>query len=683
MTEDYVKMQIAGRPFDKNLIRMAVVLLLCLIAYSNTLFATYQSEDGRFIASSMETDNTTAQEDYSQDEVRSISGDSDYLRKTRPVAFFSFDINRTIAGANATGYHIVNILIHLINTMLVYLTVKAIMQSEGAMNLSAPPDFEITALLVSSVFALHPIQTEAVTYISQRFTSLMTGFFFASIYFFMRSLSEDILKKKSVSYVLSIGFAVLAVMTHERAVILPIIIALADFMLYKAPLSSRLKRLLPFALLIGLPPYGSIFFNLELPDAFDIETNSYSKISRLTYFYTQLRAVATNLRLAVLPINQMIDYGYPAYESFFHPWIMLSFALIAGLAAVGAYLVRRNRPASFGIFFVLIGLLAPEAIFPDNRLFAESRFYLPSFGLFLFAGSMATPFFRKFDEERVMQIVGSLAILLAVLAYSRNQVWENQITLWTDTWDKASMNPRVNQRLGHLYYENNDYTNSMKHYLAALSKNPKLHDVHNGLANIYSYYGKLDDAMAEYKTAIELQPDLAISHANLCGIYIRKNMLGSALAECQTAVKLSPKDPTAVFNLASTYFAMGNLDLAIENYTSVLLLKPGYLQARFYLGETYLRAKRPDDAIREFSYALNIQSDLAEAHLGIASAFHMKNDSRAEIEHLEYAVNISQNHLQARLSLANAYKSAGRLKEAQIQFEAAKKLQSGQPMSYK
>jgi hypothetical protein len=294
------------------------------------------------------------------------------------------------------------------------------------------------ALFTALLFACHPLQTEAVTYIWQRVASLASMLYILSLTAYVKwrlihqnrepstvryreprtvrhgaghglrrarsspprdsDKGQKYIYLKSVFwYLTSLFSAVLAMKTKQIAFTLPIIIILYEFLFFHGKTGRRVLYFLPFLLTMPIIPLTLLDLEKPLGDVIgDVSevSRDLTQMSRLDYLFTQFRVLVTYLRLIVLPINQNLDYDYPLFHSFYTTEVFLSFSLLLTMLCSGMYLLYRSRHSSphlriiaFGIFWFFITLSVESSFIPIKEIIFEYRVYLPSAGVFLVTGT--------------------------------------------------------------------------------------------------------------------------------------------------------------------------------------------------------------------------------------------------------------------------------------------------------
>ncbi|MDP2167408.1 MAG: hypothetical protein Q8J64_03645, partial [Thermodesulfovibrionales bacterium] len=397
----------ALRFLNKTPFHLALIALLGLLAYSNTFDVPFQWDDKYTF---IEGNPIIKDLGYFLEPSKAEGLELYDTLKTRYVGYLTFALNYKLHGLDVRGYHIVNIAIHIINSLLVYFLVVLTFRTPFLSNplfLNNPPsppfakgglsEGNLIALFSALLFVSHPVQTEAVTYIFQRLASLCAFFYMLSLLLYIKSrLTEK--KTKYAFYAMSLFSAVLAAKTKENAFTLPLVIALYEFFFFKGSINRRMLGLVPLLLTMLIIPLSLTGIDKpagEIISGIGPITEGYQDILRWDYLFTQFRVIPTYIRLLFLPINQNIDYDYPVYNSFFDLEVLLSFFFLLSIFGSALYLFYRSkfkpdlRLISFGIFWFFITLSVESSIIPIPMVINEYRLYLPSFGAFAAAAGGA------------------------------------------------------------------------------------------------------------------------------------------------------------------------------------------------------------------------------------------------------------------------------------------------------
>ena len=623
--------------FRKPVVHILIIVVLGILIYSNTINAPFAYDD---ISSIINNSLVTG--------VRHII-DPQNIYDNRLVGNLTFALNYQLHKLNVAGYHIFNLLIHLLNTLLVYwlviLTtrtpyVSAYVEKDVLKN-SDP--YRWIPLFTALLFVSHPVQTQAVTYIVQRFASLSTLFYLVSLVLYIKARGSDSSKKvRYAFFAASIISAVLAMRTKEIAVTLPVMIFLYEFMFFRDDIKKRMRYLLALLLTVFIIPLSMMLMRGGSKRVRGIDELTKiagsADVSRLDYLRTQFRVIMTYIRLLFFPVNQNLDYDYPIYKTFFTPPVFLSFFVLLGIFCWGIYLLYRSyksdqancccyRLISFGIFWFFVTISVESSIIPIVDVIFEHRLYLPSVGFFIAFMSGVGFFYARIANrtkgvaKALIPVMILVVICLSLTAYARNRVWSDMVTLWDDVVRKSPYKPRPHNNLGVAYWEQGRFDDAAKEYQTAINLKPDYVDAHYNLGKAYREQGRLDDAVREYLTAISLKADLPEPHYNLGLVYRTQGRFDDAIREYQTAIKLRPDYADAHNNLGVTYQTQGRLDDAIKEYQTAINLQPNHAKAHHNLGTVYYNQGRLDDAIKEYKTAIKLSPDYANARSNLELAY--------------------------------------------------------------
>jgi len=573
-------------------VHLVMIVIVGLFAYANSFRVPFVFDDLREIS-----ENPV---------IRSLAnfflnGSGYEYSPNRYIGYLSFALNYHFGGLDVVGYHVVNLGIHIANALLVYSLVRLTFRTPFFSPLSERRSSPIPrlplfiALLTALLFVCHPIQTQAVTYIVQRLTSLATLFYLAALVLHVRwrlareagspFLSGAVLPP----YLLSLAAAVLAMKTKEIAFTLPLIVLLYEFCFFGRPDRKRFMALLPMLLTICIIPLAMVSLSKPLGELLsDMRETTvlFSRLSRWEYLFTQFSVIATYLRLLLLPVNQNLDYDYPVSHSLSEPRAILSLLLLLALFGLALYLWRAGarcrregtggngqesssslipqpsyfstqpllRLAAFGIIWYFITLMVESSFVPIIDVIFEHRVYLPSVGFFLALATFLVVMIHTLAQRDPSHVKWPVAILLlitvilSIATINRNRVWSSSLSLWEDTVRKSPGKGRPHKNLGLAYGSLGNFAMAKKErqiYDLIESKNLALQDPNNAqvryhLGNIYREQGLYVDAIQEYLEAIRLKPDHAKAHSDLGLVYALQGRLAEAIAEFRTATALDP-----------------------------------------------------------------------------------------------------------------------------------------------
>jgi protein O-mannosyl-transferase len=424
---------------NRRFIFLAPVAIVCL-AYLNSFWGAFQFDDYNVIV------NYEAVHSWA-------AWFHNLFHGIRPVLKFTYLINWT-CGPGLFGFHLFNIATHAVNAVLIYFLSRRIFKG------SVWP-----ALMAALLFAAHPVQTESVTYICGRSTSLMAAFYLGSMFAYVRGSDEN---RIFLRCVVSPLLFILGLFIKETAWTLPFALLAWEFafgmdkrfptMLRKQSVHWILFAVASF-ILIAHPGYGSL-----LEYSFDIRSLKETLLSQINGVFYLLSKLA-------IPIDQNIDPDLPVLSQ----W-SLSLVLKAGLLLIllGIALIRFKKSPwlGFGILWFFLILLPTNSFIPRLDIANERQLYLCSWGLFLIVAAGLTKLQAIVGARAVCGTVLASLAILCFLTIERNHAYKNEITLWEDTAKKSPNKPRAFNNLGYAYALAARYEEAEKAYQRALKLNP-------------------------------------------------------------------------------------------------------------------------------------------------------------------------------------------------------------------
>lgn len=587
----------------RTFIALSILCALTALIYSNIINGPFIFDDGMYIA------KNPAIRDLAN--FWPPSG-------ARYVAYLTFALNYALGGVDTTGYHLFNIAVHILNSMIVFWLVTLILRTPWFAELKEAQELAFPlALIASFVFATHPVQTQAVTYITQRFASLAALFYLLAIALYLKwRFFKSPAVMKAAIYALSLASAVLAQNTKEISFTLPVVMALMEFAFFGGlkGFGRRVLPLIPFMLTMLIVPLVILGPELGIGGAGTgigettrgLQIRDLTKLSRHDYLVTQFRVIVTYFRLLVLPAGQNLDYDYPLYRSLFTPEVFASFIFVAALFAISVYLFIRAKTAgcvcrmmiASGILFFFISMSIESSVIPINDLIYEHRLYLPLAGASVAFAAMCIYAARAARKRFGLKLpLTALAVMIAVItavplsaaSYLRNNVWTDEIRFWNDAVKKSPGKARVHNNLGYALYKKGETDGAVAHFKEAIALKPDFADAHYNLGTAYKDYGLMDEAIREYELALAYEPGRLNARNNLGLAYYTVGRHNEALVQFVQVLELDPANYRAHNNLGLVYSSLGRIDDAIEEFRTALLINPGFEDAYNNLRDASLK----------------------------------------------------------------------------------------------
>ncbi|PIT98008.1 MAG: hypothetical protein COT71_03010 [Candidatus Andersenbacteria bacterium CG10_big_fil_rev_8_21_14_0_10_54_11] len=562
---------------------------------------------------------------------------------SRSVSFLTLEATYAAVGLNTMWYHAGNILIHVCAVFavfwLVYLLGRGVVPlqplSVGRWHLQ--PVFA-AALLGAAFFGFHPVQTQSVSYIVQRLSSLAALFYTVSLAAYVSYRRANTWHNRVVWTALSLGAGLLAVHSKETAVTLPAGLWLLEVIFFTRrwrPLLRRTVRLWPWVLLATIIPA----YTLGITEYLDRDAAAAAgaqphltvqrallltqerqtlPFDRLDYLLTEINVVRTYIRLVAAPFGLHLDWDYPITYSLWAGWTVPSLVFEAALIGAAIWGVRRGwRLAGFGALFFFLALLPESSFIPIYDVLFEHRLYLPMVGaasvfaefairMWQFAG-------RRFGSYGAASLWAvTLCVWLVILAAAtvqRNTVWRTSLAVWVDSAAKSPNKPRPHNNTGLEYFAAGGYQEALAEFRQAAALNPDYAEAENNIGMVSIQLGKFDEAEQHLIRALSLKPDYAHALNNLGAVYLQRGQLDQAKEAFERAIQYDSDYAAALDNLGLVLIRLEQLTEATNILQNNIQLNPAFVSSYNNLGVALSRLGRSQEALELFQRALAIEPE--------------------------------------------------------------------------
>ncbi len=475
----------------------------------------------------------------------------------RPVVNLSLAINYAIGGLAVEGYHVFNLAIHILAALALFGLVRRILLLP---TLSAKFGAAATglALAVAMPWAVHPLQTESVTYIVQRAEAMVGLFYFLTIYCLLRGATAA---RGSGWYAAALGTCALGMASKEVMVSAPVVALLYDRIFISGSFGKSLRQrlrlwlalastwvLLALLVITSHNRAGSAGFGLG--------------ITVWEYARTQFGCIIHYLRLAFWPSPLVLDYGVPVARTAAEV-VPYAIAVLLLVAAMAAALVLRPKLGFLGVWFFAI--LAPtSSIVPlPGQTEAEHRMYLPLAAVavvVVLAAYRASGWLRS--RRAVVALIPAVAAVLGWGTYRRNQVYQSELAIWDSTIQDFPLNQRAYLSRGKVHDGKGQYDAAIRDYDDAIRLQPDYAEAYNNRGAAYEAKGQVDAAIKDYDRTIALQPGAAEAYCNRGNIHQSRGEYDTAIKDYDKAIELKPNLAAAYQNRAIAYSQIRAFDKA-------------------------------------------------------------------------------------------------------------------------
>ncbi len=615
----------SGSPERLKIWIILLVFGAAFAAYANTLENEFVFDDQALITQNPEVKNLDLPEILS-------------LRGYRPLRTLTYAINYAVGGTNPYGYHLFNVTLHALNAVLVlgvFWTWKRSMIVAGT-----------GALL----FALHPVQTAAVAYVSGRKDQMAVFFVLLGCYLFTRYRQTG---KKHLSIFSLLSFC-LGVLSKEVAIVFPALLLVLDAIFWARESDEQARPSLFKSLLRALRRsplfYGAFVVLGCLAIYYAVFITQASRKVGLwgggleAHFGTSFKLFVHYLRLALVPYALRADYSavFPISPGFSEPLTLMSVGVLVAYLCLAVWLFGRERLVSLGMLWFLIALLPVLQIVPFHEIAADHFLYFPLIGMALIAGR-GTEYLVRSSKWRkpVWTLVAAVFLTFTIATVDRNRDWKTPQSLWEATLEDAPGSFRANNNLASIYARQGDWKRAIELTRRSIQLDPTQSEPWNNLGTIYQTLGRKARLDGDIHTAISLNHE---------GIeFLNK------------AVQLNPQDPFALNSLASCYKELANIweyqgylqatqkarKKAIDYFLQALSMPSEHemiSSISFNAAMVYIDAGQYDQALHHLQAALNdpmTLPNLADAQYWTGYCYYRTDNHQRAAGHLEEALRLA------------------------------------------
>jgi len=589
----------------------------------------------------------------------------------RPVVSLSLALNYAISGLGVWSYHVLNLVVHILAAMVLFGIVRRTLLSEKLRDRFGKAS-AVLALICALIWVVHPLQTQAVTYVIQRAESLMGLFYLLVLYCAIRSFTSAHKRRWCAAAIVSCA---LGMGTKEVMASAPLMVLLYDRLFIARSFKEILKR--RWVLYAGLAATWVILGALVAAGPRSRTAGLGLTITPLDYAATQCNVIVYYLRLSFWPDPLVLDYAWPIAKDFgdFAP----AGAVLAALLA-GTLVAFRYRPGLGFLgawFFVILG---PSSSFLPiiTEVAAEHRMYLSLAAVVVLVvicgyalgrrlpGLSAASDARRRMIGRVLgySLAGAVVVTLGLLTARRNVDYRSRISIWQDLVDKRPSNHHAHNNLAFWLTEDGQIARAMGHLSEALRINPRFALAYNNRGTIYGRKGDYDRAIRDYDKAIESDPKHAGAYKNRGTAYEKKGDYDRAIRDYDKAIELKPDFAMAYNSRGIVYEKKGDHDRAVRDFDKVIELKPDFAQAYNSRGIVYKKKGDYDRAIRDFDKVIELKPDFAEAYNSRGAAYENKGDYVRAVRDFDKAIELKPGLTLAYNNMAIALVRRGKAEYA-------------------
>ena len=610
------------------------------------------------------------------------------LARRRPLIDYSLAVNHALGGDNVWGYHAVNLTIHILAALTLYGIVRRTLSGEGLRERFGPSAAWL-ALVVALAWVVHPLQTQAVTYLVQRAESLMGLFYLLTLYCVIRGANSS---GRLLWFLAAIVSCALGMGSKAVMITAPVVLLLYDRIFLSGSVTEMLRR--RWALYMGLAAtWGVLWMSGVVKGVLALSGQrgnvgfGYKGATPLEYLMTQFGVLTHYLKLSFWPHPLCLDYFSPLAKTAAE--IILPALLIVPLALATLWALFKKPALGFvGAWFFII--LSPTSSFiPIRDPLFEHRMYLSLAAVIVFVVIGADFGLRCASTYLWLQapvrntMAGALTVLaIGSLTYGtiqRNKVYHSEVLMWQDVLIKRPDSPRAAENLGIARLGAGDMEKALESLREAVRVSPRSATVRNALGFALVVHGRLEEAIRSFREAVRLKPTFGRAQLNLGNALRDTGRIDEAIRHFEIAMRVDRKHSEARLNLGNALFTKGRLQEAIGHYRAILESDPEQPKAWGNLGLALTKKERLDEAINAFNEALRVDPSYALAHNGLGIAFGSLGKLDEAATQFREAVRLDPEAAESHYNLGNCLFMKGNFEGAIRHYRAAIKLIPNEP----
>jgi len=659
---------VGASPVSRKKVWGAVILIVCVgaLVYANALQGEFILDDGLLVqGNTYIRDWKNIPKMFTEDVGEGGGGDYSFWR---PLQLLTYTLEYPLWKDNPFGYHLTNIVLHIMAALALFWLVRLLFGDH------------LLALLTGLLFVVHPVHTEAVTYISGRPDPLSTVFILLTLVFTVKGAQG---RKASLFLFLTLLSYTAALLSRETSLIVPILLLL---------IGRALGKKLPKAYVWSVTTLACAYIVLRLTllrFLFSNHSSGTTLFERVPGFFL---AFARYIRILFVPVGLHMEYGTKTF-AMTEPLVLLGLLLFG----VSIFLLfrenRRRGLVFFSACWFFLALLPVANLYPINAYMAEHWLYLPSIGFFLIIAWYLSRWLRK-DATKLAALLGCVVLTgsWGALTVRQNATWQEPIAFYERTLRYAPDSSRAHGNLGMEYSHKGetqkaaslyqkaielDSNNFKAHYnlgilygdigekraaeiayKASLAVRPTYVKATNNLAKLYNEMGRHEEALVFAKQALGYKETHVKAYNNMAIAYIRLGREREAVVACEKALSLDPENKKAYNNLGAAYLNLKEFERALAAYERLVRTAPDYPEGHHNMGLVYAAIGRPELAVASYKKAIALRPDYARAYFNLSNAYEALGEDQRARAARERSIALDPKYAQAHNILSSLKEEA-------------------------
>lgn len=599
-------------------------------------------------------------------------------RYYRPVVSATYALDYALWGLKPFGFHLTNVIIHIINSLLFFKLLLLLFPVEKGKS----PQARLYAVIFGGlIFAVHPIHTEAVSWVSGRTDSLSFTFFIASFIFYIKYSKSS----KPLHFFYLILLYVLALLAKEMAVTLPVVLILYDISeiggINRELISKKLRIYLILIAVSVLYLFMRWYILKDIPQR-ETYFYFYGK-DIITGVFTMLQTLPLYFRLTLVPVGLLYHYnGYlPYVNSIAASGVIVSLIFLIIMAFLAIYFFRKAPVISFSTVIFFVTLIPVMNIVPTMNFMAERFLYIPSISISI---ALSVIFLKLYNDKTKQILVILFIVVICIYSYmtlSRNFDWKDNKSLFLSAGDKPGTVTYVN--IGNIYANNQEYDKAEVYYRKAIDLRNETLLANVNLGKIFLIRGNFDSSYYYLYKSYQLDTLSPEPMHALAQLYANSNKIPDAISWLERAQKISPNymnstemlqnlkmrqqsgeqlnsttndnalKVTGLENDSYQNYQKKNYDKAIKELLELIELNPAGRAGYFNnIGISYLDQNKLEDAKKYFEMAVRENKDFSTAYNNLGSVYEKMGDKEKAKQNYKKAVEADPSNQTAKDNLS-------------------------------
>jgi len=579
-----------------------------------------------------------------------------------PLTWLSHMLDCQLFGVNPRWHHLMNVLFHVANTLLLFVVLK---QMTGALWKSA---------FVASLFALHPVNVDSVAWVAERKNLLSTFFWMLT----MLTYAHYCKRPNIYRYLLVFTCLGLGLLAKPMLVTLPFVLLLLDYwplgriQLWDQdgkPEKAIKEILLSKTVLEKIP-----LITLSLTS---IYVSSISLRSASNVISTHIIPMGPRIENAIVSyVIYIIKAVWPHHLAVYYPFpttiptweVLTSCLVLTGITTIVIWLLRKMPFLAVGWFW-FIGTLIPVSGIMQAGLWpkmADRWAYVPFIGLFIMITWGVPELLNKWQyRKQTLTITAGITLsILMITTYIQLGYWKNSITLFEHAINVTTDNPIAQNNLGLALYDKGRIDDAIRHYHEALQIDPRFVKAHNNLGIALARLNKDQEAIKQYLITLKLDPAYVKAHNNLGLMLAKLGKTNQAIKEYYKAIQIKPDYASPYNNLGTLFYEQNHIEKAIKFYSKAVSINPYYATAYNNLGVALAKLGKTNQAIKQYYMAIKIKPDYADAYINLASALASEGKMEQSISIYKKTLMLKPGSAKVAAKLATIFLRHGKIDKA-------------------